>query len=42
MPWTDIAVAAGALAGSMAAAMLGRTGVEAVLVDPHPLIAVGA
>lgn len=32
---TDIAVVGGGLAGSTAAAMLGRAGVSAVLIDPH-------
>src|SRR5262245_58277914 len=35
MRHTDIAIAGGGLAGSTAAAMLGRAGVRAVLVDPH-------
>jgi 2-polyprenyl-6-methoxyphenol hydroxylase-like FAD-dependent oxidoreductase len=34
---TEIAIAGGGLAGSMAAAMLGRAGVDALLVDPHPV-----
>jgi len=34
---TDIAIVGGGLAGSTAAAMLGRAGVRAVLVDPHPI-----
>jgi 2-polyprenyl-6-methoxyphenol hydroxylase-like FAD-dependent oxidoreductase len=34
---TDIAIAGGGLAGSTAAAMLGRAGVRVVLVDPHPV-----
>jgi 2-polyprenyl-6-methoxyphenol hydroxylase-like FAD-dependent oxidoreductase len=34
---TDIVIAGGGLAGSLAAAMLGRAGVDAVLVDPHPV-----
>ncbi len=34
--YTDIAIIGGGLAGSTAAAMLGRAGVAAVLVDPHP------
>jgi 2-polyprenyl-6-methoxyphenol hydroxylase-like FAD-dependent oxidoreductase len=33
---TDIAIVGGGLAGSTAAAMLGRAGIDAVLVDPHP------
>jgi 2-polyprenyl-6-methoxyphenol hydroxylase-like FAD-dependent oxidoreductase len=32
---TDIAIAGGGLAGSAAAAMLGRAGFDVVLVDPH-------
>jgi len=36
MRYTDIAVVGGGLAGSTAAAMLGRAGVPAVLIDPHP------
>jgi 2-polyprenyl-6-methoxyphenol hydroxylase-like FAD-dependent oxidoreductase len=32
---TDIAIVGGGLAGSLTAAMLGRAGVSAVLVDPH-------
>ncbi|MDB5566685.1 MAG: monooxygenase, FAD-binding protein [Tardiphaga sp.] len=35
MRYTDIAVVGGGLAGSTAAAMLGRAGVSAVLIDPH-------
>src|ERR1700760_2039055 len=35
MRYTDIAVIGGGLAGSTAAAMLGRAGIPAVLVDPH-------
>lgn len=34
---TDIAIIGGGLAGSAAAAMLGRAGVDAILVDPHPV-----
>lgn len=37
MHHTDIVIAGGGLAGSTAAAMLGRAGFQAVLVDPHPL-----
>jgi 2-polyprenyl-6-methoxyphenol hydroxylase-like FAD-dependent oxidoreductase len=32
---TDVAIVGGGLAGSIAAAMLGRAGIDAVLVDPH-------
>lgn len=35
MRYTDIAIVGGGLAGSMAAAMLGRAGVSALLIDPH-------
>jgi 2-polyprenyl-6-methoxyphenol hydroxylase-like FAD-dependent oxidoreductase len=35
MRYTDIAIIGGGLAGSIAAAMLGRAGIAAVLVDPH-------
>jgi 2-polyprenyl-6-methoxyphenol hydroxylase-like FAD-dependent oxidoreductase len=35
--YTDIAIIGGGLAGSTAAAMLGRVGIAAVLIDPHPL-----
>ncbi len=35
MKCTDIAIIGGGLAGSTAAAMLGRAGVTAILVDPH-------
>jgi 2-polyprenyl-6-methoxyphenol hydroxylase-like FAD-dependent oxidoreductase len=34
---TDIAIVGGGLAGSLAAAMLGRAGHDAVLIDPHPV-----
>jgi 2-polyprenyl-6-methoxyphenol hydroxylase-like FAD-dependent oxidoreductase len=37
MRQTDVAIVGGGLAGSTAAAMLGRAGIDAVLVDPHPL-----
>jgi 2-polyprenyl-6-methoxyphenol hydroxylase-like FAD-dependent oxidoreductase len=37
MRHTDILIAGGGLAGSTAAAMLGRAGHSAVLVDPHPV-----
>ena len=35
MRHTDIAIAGGGLAGSTAAAMLGRAGYDAVVIDPH-------
>ena len=35
MRYTDVAIVGGGLAGSTAAAMLGRAGVAAVLIDPH-------
>ena len=34
---TDVAIIGGGLAGSLAAAMLGRAGIDAVIVDPHPV-----
>ena len=37
MRYTDIAIVGGGLAGSIAAAMLGRAGISAVLIDPHPV-----
>lgn len=37
MKYTDIAIVGGGLAGSTAAAMLGRAGIPAVLIDPHPV-----
>jgi 2-polyprenyl-6-methoxyphenol hydroxylase-like FAD-dependent oxidoreductase len=36
MKYTDIAIIGGGLAGSTAAAMLGRAGIATVLIDPHP------
>jgi 2-polyprenyl-6-methoxyphenol hydroxylase-like FAD-dependent oxidoreductase len=33
---TDVAIVGGGLAGSTAAAMLGRAGIRVVLIDPHP------
>lgn len=36
MRQTDIAIIGGGLAGSTAAAMLGRAGIATVLIDPHP------
>jgi 2-polyprenyl-6-methoxyphenol hydroxylase-like FAD-dependent oxidoreductase len=35
MQYTDIAIIGGGLAGSTAAAMLGRAGTSAILIDPH-------
>jgi 2-polyprenyl-6-methoxyphenol hydroxylase-like FAD-dependent oxidoreductase len=35
MQMTDVAVVGGGLAGSLTAAMLGRSGIAAVMVDPH-------
>src|SRR6478736_4992608 len=37
MKYTDIAIVGGGLAGSTAAAMLGRAGIAAVLIDPHTI-----
>jgi 2-polyprenyl-6-methoxyphenol hydroxylase-like FAD-dependent oxidoreductase len=37
MRYTDIAIVGGGLAGSTAAAMLGRAGVPAILIDPHTM-----
>ena len=37
MRYTDIAIIGGGLAGSTAAAMLGRAGIAATLIDPHPM-----
>ena len=36
MKYTDIVIVGGGLAGSTAAAMLGRAGIATVLIDPHP------
>jgi 2-polyprenyl-6-methoxyphenol hydroxylase-like FAD-dependent oxidoreductase len=35
MKYTDIAIIGGGLAGSTAAAVLGRAGILTVLIDPH-------
>jgi len=35
MRYTDIAIIGGGLAGSSAAAMLGRAGIPSLLIDPH-------
>jgi 2-polyprenyl-6-methoxyphenol hydroxylase-like FAD-dependent oxidoreductase len=35
MRYTDIAIIGGGLAGSTAAAMLGRAGIPAIVIDPH-------
>jgi 2-polyprenyl-6-methoxyphenol hydroxylase-like FAD-dependent oxidoreductase len=37
MRYTDIAIIGGGLAGSTAAAMLGRAGIAAILIDPRPV-----
>jgi 2-polyprenyl-6-methoxyphenol hydroxylase-like FAD-dependent oxidoreductase len=37
MRYTDIAIVGGGLAGSTAAAMLGRAGIPTILIDPHPV-----
>jgi 2-polyprenyl-6-methoxyphenol hydroxylase-like FAD-dependent oxidoreductase len=37
MRYTDVAIVGGGLAGSTAAAMLGRAGVSALLIDPHTI-----
>lgn len=37
MRYTDIAIIGGGLAGSTAAAMLGRAGISTILMDPHPV-----
>ena len=34
---TDVAIVGGGLAGSVAAAMLGNAGLDAIIVDPHPV-----
>jgi len=36
MKYTDVAIIGGGLAGSTAAAMLGRASIPTVLIDPHP------
>jgi len=35
MRYTDVAIVGGGLAGSTAAAMLGRAGIPSILIDPH-------
>jgi 2-polyprenyl-6-methoxyphenol hydroxylase-like FAD-dependent oxidoreductase len=35
MRYTDVAIVGGGLAGAMTAAMLGRAGIAAMLIDPH-------
>ena len=35
MRYTDVAIVGGGLAGSMAAAMLGRAGIPTLMIDPH-------
>ncbi len=37
MRHTDVAIVGGGLAGSIVAAMLGRSGVDVVLIDPHTI-----
>ena len=37
MRYTDIAIVGGGLAGSTAAAMLGRAGISTILIDPQPV-----
>jgi 2-polyprenyl-6-methoxyphenol hydroxylase-like FAD-dependent oxidoreductase len=37
MRYTDIAIIGGGLAGSTAAAMLGRAGIASLLIDPHEI-----
>jgi 2-polyprenyl-6-methoxyphenol hydroxylase-like FAD-dependent oxidoreductase len=37
MRYTDIAIVGGGLAGSTTAAMLGRAGIPAILIDPHTM-----
>ena len=38
MQQTDIAIIGGGLAGSTAAAMLGRAGISTILIDPHKIV----
>jgi 2-polyprenyl-6-methoxyphenol hydroxylase-like FAD-dependent oxidoreductase len=37
MRYTDVAIIGGGLAGSTAAAMLGRAGVATLMIDPRPV-----
>ncbi len=37
MRMTDVAIVGGGLAGSVAAAMLGNAGIDAMMIDPHPV-----
>ena len=37
MRQTDVAIVGGGLAGSVAAAMLGRAGIDATIIDPHEI-----
>jgi 2-polyprenyl-6-methoxyphenol hydroxylase-like FAD-dependent oxidoreductase len=37
MRYSDIAIVGGGLAGSIMAVMLGRAGISAILIDPHPV-----
>ena len=34
---TDVVIVGGGLAGSLAAAMLGRAKIDTILIDPHPV-----
>src|SRR5579871_5241759 len=34
---TEVAIVGGGLAGSLTAAMLGHAGIDAVMIDPHPV-----
>src|SRR4051794_16774793 len=37
MRYTDVAIVGGGLAGSTAAAMLGRAGISTIIIDPHTI-----
>jgi len=37
MRYTDVAIIGGGLAGSTAAAMLGRAGIATLMIDPHEI-----
>ena len=41
MRQTDIAIVGGGLAGSTAAAMLGRAGISTLVIDPHAVLSAG-